>query len=39
LGSLRETRLHYLAMLRSADELGVEVPSLKSLGQYLENIQ
>jgi len=39
LGSLRETRLHYLAMLRSADELGVEMPALKSLGQYLENIQ
>jgi ketopantoate reductase len=34
-GSLRETRRHYDAMLRTASELGVETPALKELGKYL----
>ena len=33
--SLRETRLHYEAMLRTANELGAEVPALRELGKYL----
>ncbi len=37
-GSLRETKMHYAAMLRTADGLGADVPALRSLGQYLETI-
>lgn len=35
-GSLCETRMHFDAMLRTAGELGVEVPALQSLGKYME---
>jgi hypothetical protein len=31
-------RVHYDAMLRTADELGVEVPAFKSLGKCFETI-
>ncbi len=34
-GSLRETRLHYDAMLRTASQLGIETPALKELGKHL----
>ena len=34
-GSKREMRMHYDAMLRTAEELGCPVPSLRSLGVYL----
>jgi 2-dehydropantoate 2-reductase len=33
--SLQETALHYRAMLRTADELGMEMPALQSLKIYL----
>jgi ketopantoate reductase len=35
-GSLRETYFHYQAMLKTADELGVPIPALRSLGNHLE---
>jgi ketopantoate reductase len=35
-GSLLETRMHYDAMLRTAKELGMEVPALEDLGKYFE---
>jgi 2-dehydropantoate 2-reductase len=34
--SMQETRLHYDAMLRTADELGMEVPALKSLAVHID---
>jgi 2-dehydropantoate 2-reductase len=34
-GSLQETGMHYSTMLRTAKDLGMEVPSLESLGKYL----
>lgn len=37
-GSLRETKLNYEAMLHTASEMNVDVPALKSLGVYLQNI-
>jgi 2-dehydropantoate 2-reductase len=36
-GSLRETKMNYGAMLRSADEMGLATPALHSLGIYLES--
>jgi 2-dehydropantoate 2-reductase len=35
-GSLQETRMHYLAMLCTASELGKEMPGLISLKKYLK---
>jgi hypothetical protein len=35
-GSLHETRMHCDAMLRTAKELGMEVPALEDLGKYFE---
>jgi len=35
-GSLRETRWNYDAMLQTADEVGMDMPALRSLGVYLE---
>ena len=35
-GSMQETRMHYRAMLRTADELGMEVPALESLQVLLD---
>jgi 2-dehydropantoate 2-reductase len=35
-GSARETRANYAAMLRTADELGIAAPALRSLGKFLE---
>jgi ketopantoate reductase len=37
-GSLRETRYHYGQAMRTAGELGVDMPNLKGLGVYLEAI-
>jgi 2-dehydropantoate 2-reductase len=37
-GSLRETKLNYDAMLKTADELGVATPAMLALGKYLEAI-
>lgn len=33
--SLREIRYHYTAMLKSAEALGVDMPALRSLAQYI----
>jgi 2-dehydropantoate 2-reductase len=38
IGSLRETKTNYEAMLCTAREMNVDVPALKSLGVYLQNI-
>jgi ketopantoate reductase len=35
-GAIREAKENYDAMLRTADELHVEMPALRSLGPYLE---
>lgn len=35
-GCLHETCMHYDAMLRTASELGMEVPALQSMGKYLD---
>jgi hypothetical protein len=35
-GSMRETAMHYTAMLRTASEMGVEVQAFESLRKYLE---
>jgi ketopantoate reductase len=35
-GSLRETRMNYDAMLRTAKELGIATPALITLGTFLE---
>jgi 2-dehydropantoate 2-reductase len=35
-GSLQETALHYHAMLRTAGEVGMEIPALQSLDVYLD---
>jgi hypothetical protein len=35
-GSLRETKYHYDLVMRTADELGFEMPNLKALGAYLK---
>lgn len=37
-GSLQETAMHYEAMLRTASDLGVEMPALQSLRKYLGQI-
>jgi 2-dehydropantoate 2-reductase len=37
-GSLRETRMNYQAMLKTAQEMGIDTPALKSLGIYLEAV-
>jgi ketopantoate reductase len=34
-GSLREMRYHFDAMLKTADELGIPTPALRSLGKHL----
>jgi hypothetical protein len=35
-GSLRETKYHYDLVMRTADELGFEMPNLKALGACLK---
>jgi 2-dehydropantoate 2-reductase len=35
-GSMQETTMHYDAMLRTASELGMEVPALQSLGTLID---
>ena len=37
-GSLQETKFHYRLAMRTAGELGFEMPNLKALGVYLELI-
>jgi 2-dehydropantoate 2-reductase len=36
-GSMQETAMHYEAMLSTARELGMEVPALQSLAEFLQN--
>jgi 2-dehydropantoate 2-reductase len=37
-GSLRETRLHYTAMMKTAGELGYKLPHLEAVGAYLQSV-
>jgi 2-dehydropantoate 2-reductase len=37
-GSLRETKMNYDAMMKTAEEMQMNTPALKSLGIYLESI-
>ncbi len=37
-GSLRETRINYDAMLRTAGEMGIDTPALKKLGIHLQEV-
>jgi ketopantoate reductase len=38
-GSLRETKVHYADMMNTAEEFGFQMPHMKSLGKYLEQIE
>jgi len=37
-GSLQETKAYYTSVMKTADELGFEMPHTKSVGSYLQHV-